>query len=143
MRATPFDTRIEYIQTIEANHDAFIIELIKELEEVVLQLNKNQLKEQGVDSEGHELGEYRPLTISIRSAYGLQTDYIDLSFEGDYQDSFAIEYGQTEFTIIATDPKTETIEKRFKKPRGLTEGSKAELKVFLRDLILEKLRKRI
>ena len=89
------------------------------------------------------MGEYRPLSVTIRSAYGLQTDYIDLSFEGDYQDSFSIEYGSNDFSIIATDPKTEKIEKRFTKARGLTEESKAELRVYLRDLILEKLRNRI
>jgi hypothetical protein len=55
----------------------------------IVDINREQLLS-GLDANGQQLGEYKPLSKKIRSEAGLQTDFIDLRFTGATQDSMFV-----------------------------------------------------
>ncbi len=72
----------------------------------IVDLNKAQLLVVGVDSDGKQLGTYSPFTVEKRKQKGLQTDFIDLRFTGDFQDNMVIKKtGRSQFELDSTDPK--------------------------------------
>lgn len=92
-------------------------------EEDVLDLNKAQLLNAGVDSEGVPLGEYSARTKEERQKKGLQTDFIDLRYTGEFQDKMdLIKTGEAERTLTSTDSKWQSgeLSDRFPDAIGLT-----------------------
>lgn len=97
--------------------------------EEILDLNKAQLLNSGVDSEGKPLGEYAPFTVEERQKKGLQTDFIDLRYTGKFQDRMQLSKngvkGEREMT--SRDPKWGSddgvLRKAFPDAIGLTPNS--------------------
>lgn len=59
---------------------------------LIIDLNtKDQLGKQGIDSRGNSLGQYRPLSVTIRMSLGLQVGHIDFKITGEYWGSWEIE----------------------------------------------------
>ena len=99
---------------------------IEENKDDILDLNKAQMIVLGVDSDNSKLGEYAPLSVQERKKKGLQTDYIDLRFTGDFQDSMTVKKEGKGFAIDATDGKWDgneispTLSQQFPDALGLT-----------------------
>jgi hypothetical protein len=88
----------------------------------ILDLNKAQMIVAGVDADGDQLGQYAPFTVEERSKKGLQTEYIDLRFTGEFQDKMElIPTGKTEVEFDSKDPKWDSdISKQWPDALGLT-----------------------
>ena len=92
----------------------------KKNEKLILSLNRSQLIVEGINIEGKELGSYKPISVTLRSAKGLQTGYIDLSFTGAFQSAMFISYDSNGFTIESQDYKEASLNKRYNQVLGLT-----------------------
>lgn len=107
-------------------------------EEAIVDLNRSQLQVQGVDAMGKGLGEYTPLSKTLRAEAGLQTEYVDLKFTGAFQDSLKIDKkSDTSYELIATDPKwtsTTDLQDRFPDAVGITK----ENEVVVTGIIIKK-----
>lgn len=60
------------------------------LQNIIETMNRGQLKE-GEDATGKDLGEYGAWRKAQREEVGLQTDFIDLKFEGNFYESIYAE----------------------------------------------------
>lgn len=91
-----------FVQTIILENEAYIVDLNAQ----------NQLFEQGINSVGIDIADYMPysdLTISIKTALGQPTNRVTLRDEGDFESSFYIQVDDKQFTIKASDWKTEKL----------------------------------
>jgi hypothetical protein len=137
----------DIIRKVESlNADVFMKKLLsdKAFQNAILDLNLyNQLFEKGIDSKGRSLGPYRPLSIKIRKDRGLQTDHVQLFFEGEFYASFYITVGSGYFEINGNPlkPDKDLTEVYGEDIFGLTEESKEILVEWLieefRPVILE------
>ncbi len=105
------------------------VNAIEDKKEDITDLNKAQMLVLGVDNEGIQLGEYAPFTVQERQKKGLQTEFIDLRFEGDFQDGIVVnKIGDTEFDMTSTDSKWEDkLMSPFPDAIGLTDESEDKL----------------
>ncbi len=79
---------------------------IEDKKEDIIDTNKANMLVLGIDNAGDQLGEYAPLSVIKRKAKGLQTGFIDLRFEGGFQDGIVVEkIGLAEFDMTSTDEK--------------------------------------
>ena len=115
-----------------------------DVQEEVIRLNtREQLFQRGIDAEGVNLeaigGEYSPVTVIIKQAQGLPTDRVTLYDTGEFYDSFRVEAGPESFTIDANTVKaTFDLRERWGlEILGLTDESKEDLALFVRDTIIE------
>ena len=100
----------------------------------IVDLNKAQMLVLGIDSEENPLGLYAPKTKKIRQAKGLQTDYIDLRFTGDFQNSMEIlPDGNNKYELIASDGKwngneiSPTLSQRYPNALGLIKDNETKV----------------
>lgn len=108
------DEKVKVLEDFQKNQDQIILELVKDLEYLIIDLNTAQMSEKGIDSEGDEIEpSYRPLTISIKEEKGQPTDRVTLNDEGDFHRSFFVVYGPNYFAIGADDPKAKKLEKKY------------------------------
>ncbi|MFM7856693.1 MAG: hypothetical protein ACKO96_33400, partial [Flammeovirgaceae bacterium] len=78
----------------------------KDLRDEIIRLNtENQLFEEGIDSEGRDLGEYRPFTIEVKRKTGLPWDHVTLFQTGEFYASFRVTYDANGFSIDANGDK--------------------------------------
>lgn len=119
-----------YIRQIVEENEAFIVDMNAE----------NQLYEQGVNSLGVEISDYRPytpITIEFKRMKGQPTDRVTLRDTGDFESSFYIEVNDEQFEIRASDPKTETLIRKYgREILGLTNEN---LSTLIRDCIYPEL----
>lgn len=88
--------------------------ILKDLDNVIIDMNTSQLRNDGMDSESKTLPlPYAPMTIAYKKASGQPTDRITLYQEGDFQDAFFVKYSTTEFSLWSTDGKTEKLVKEW------------------------------
>lgn len=73
----------------------------REVKEHIIQLNtEDQLGEEGIDSKGSSLGQYRPFTVQVRTSLGLQVGHVDFRVTGEYWDSWKVRTTKNGFTIL-------------------------------------------
>lgn len=53
----------------------------------IVQANRDQIQKDGEDIFGNKLGRYKPSSARARRARGLQTNFIDLKFTGEFSES--------------------------------------------------------
>ena len=92
----------------------------KKHEKLILGLNRSQLIVEGINVEGEDLPSYKPITVTLRKAKGLQTGHMDLSMTGDFQKAMFIEFNSEGFTIESQDYKESSLNKRYEQVLGLT-----------------------
>ena len=80
---------ITNLEELRATIQSSVDDTMLNQEHGIVDINREQLLS-GLDANGQQLGEYKPLSKQIRSEAGLQTDYIDLSFTGATQDSMYV-----------------------------------------------------
>lgn len=95
------------------------LQSVKETSEVALDLNKAQMLELGIDSQGKPLGEYKESTKRRKRAKGQPTDHITLRDTGKFQDRMFLDTKQVPVLIDSKDQKVPLIEKRWPKALGL------------------------
>lgn len=103
------------IQQIILDNESYIVDMNAEI----------QLYEQGINNLGVDIADYEPyspLTIEIKQSKGQPTNRVTLRDEGDFESSFFLEVGNTQFEIKASDWKTEElIQKYGRQILGLTD----------------------
>lgn len=110
----------------------FIRRIILDNEAYIIDMNaQEQLYERGINRLGVKISDYAPyapLTIEIKKAKGQPTNRVTLRDEGDFESSFHLEVGDTQFEIRASDPKTEELIKKYgRQILGLTDENLEEL----------------
>lgn len=110
----------------------FIRRIILDNEASIIDMNaQEQLYERGINRLGVKISDYAPyapLTIEIKKAKGHPTNRVTLRDEGDFESSFHLEVGDTQFEIRASDPKTEELIKKYgRQILGLTDENLEEL----------------
>lgn len=110
----------------------FIRRIILDNEAYIIYMNaQEQLYERGINRLGVKISDYAPyapLTIEIKKAKGQPTNRVTLRDEGDFESSFYLEVGDTQFEIRASDPKTEELIKKYgRQILGLTDENLEEL----------------
>ena|ERR1022692_1893644 len=107
------------------------------------ELNRTQLSE-GLLADGSPTGDYAPMSVKLRDAAGLQTDHIDLSFEGDFYASFHVK-DQGEGVIIMGDSVKPSgdLADRFPNALGLTDESKAQVRPVIAAMMLNAIKEKL
>lgn len=106
--AGTIDELIEKLQSLQAFVASVAENKIEADEQDILDLNRAQMIVAGIDSSNKQLGEYAPLSVKLRKERGLQTDYIDLRFTGEFQDKMYMDkVGELQYELNSSDPKWE------------------------------------
>lgn len=127
----------------EVNTSDFINEIIntEQVNEDVINLNKKQLYDSGVNSEGEVLGYYAESTKIKKRKKGLPDDFYTLFDEGDFYKSFNL-FGKEKSLVFDADglknDGTNLFEKYGINIMGLTEENKIKLIEKLLPLIQDK-----
>lgn len=112
----------------------------------IIDLNRHdQLYDKGIDSEGNSLGEYAARTIQHKIETGERYDHVTLKDTSDFYESFKIKNG-SEGIIITADTNKGGDDLAFiygPKILGLTPENVAEVRGWLRPIILKETRQRI
>jgi len=129
------------------NINEILDDSLREIEEFILELNKEQLYEKGQinvnEPQKREKYSAAYKRFKERKATFKKTSFVTLRFDGAVYDSFKLIILDKEIIISATDLKwANWLEKneRFGNALGLTEESRKELKSALLPLILVKIR---
>lgn len=105
--------------------------ILKKESNFITDLNTDQLGQDGIDSLGKSLGEYRPFTIDKkRNKSGLSgiTSHVTLFDEGDFHRSFFVDASSFPVEIDARDPKRDELGDKYGEDIiGLTDESQSEL----------------
>ena len=89
-------------------------QICENLEEVIVDMNTSQLYEKGIGSNEVELPTpYAPFTIQYKRTEGQPVDRITLKDSGDFHNSFYVKYEKEQFSLWATDGKTEQLVKEW------------------------------
>lgn len=95
------------LQNLDINH--ILAEMVEANEDYVVFLNQKQLLK-GEKKDGSKIGTYRPYTIMRRMEKGRQTAFIDLFYEGDFQEGMFVEVRGLDFLLSSKDSKTDKLE---------------------------------
>lgn len=137
--------KLKQLQSLNINE--ILDDSLREIEEFILELNKEQLYEKGQinvnEPQKREKYSAAYKRFKERKATFKKTSFVTLRFDGDVYNSFKLIILENEIIINATDLKwANWLEKneRFGNALGLTEESRKELKSALLPLILEKIK---
>jgi hypothetical protein len=115
-----------------------------EVEEDILDLNRNQLYESGIDSKGNKLHQYRSnhyrdFKYEIRGR-----ELTDLFLTGQFQRNFYITVENGTYDFYSTDSKTQKLIDNYgDQIFGLTEENKIKAHYIIRPLLLQVLRDKL
>lgn len=117
--------------------EAVFDETIQQHESDIVAFNKEQLN-QGLDSEGRDLGQYS----SIKYKGRLRP--VDLLDTGAFRSSFKVDPVSGGFVVAATDSKTAILEKRYGPDiTGVPDRDKAEISEWLKNDMIDEFRRKI
>ncbi|MBR5672190.1 MAG: hypothetical protein IKX02_01975 [Spirochaetales bacterium] len=106
-------------------------EILRSNEDYILDLNRRQLNDQGINSQGISIASYAPYTASTiarKIRKGQPYDRVTLRDTGKFQAGFSLEVGKNIFRISSRDQKTpQLIDKYGPYIFGLTNESKDQL----------------
>lgn len=121
-------------------------EVLKDNEETILNLNRDQMYEDGTVNVNHPgaVEHYSPATIrSKKRAPYNKTEFITLKWLGDFHKSLKLIIFRDKFVISSDDKKWANFlepQSRFGSALGLTEKSKGEVRDLSRDELIKKIR---
>ena len=113
-----------------------LIKVLKEPEvkRWIIEANQSQMYEQGIDSEGKNIGEYTPFTKGVKQSKGQRYDHMTLKDTGDFYKSMLLNIQNDFFDINADAKKTDEygriidlLEEYGKEILGLTEENLKKL----------------
>jgi len=103
---------IQRLREIDLSRTA--LRVVDQQKHIALDLNtEDQLFGRGIDSEGNSLGEYAPLTISIKKAKGQPYDRVTLKDTGDFFNGFRADTSEWPVQIYSTDRKARSLAERY------------------------------
>lgn len=109
-----FDQHIAHFRNIESNLNAIILDIVRDYEAEILDMNTERLATKGTTNKAQKIvPEYRPLTVQIKRIKGQRTDIVTLKDTGDFHSSFFVIYGRDYFAVYANDDKTEALERKY------------------------------
>lgn len=138
--------RANEFKKVTSNIEVIVKEICEKLEDIIVDMNTSQLRDEGINSNSVELPTpYAPLTIEYKLAKGQPVDRITLYDEGDFQNAFYVRYEPTQFSLWSTDGKTEQLVKEWGKYIfGLTkENLNILIEKDIKPTLLNELRKRL
>jgi len=142
------DKKIQRLQNIDLH--TVINDAARDKEDQILQLNQDQMYEEGVMdiTRPRNKLKYAPGTIiqKRKKATFKRTSHITLRWFGDFYDKMKIIFFKKEFVIASTDLKWANWlepQDRFAKALGLTEKSMKRLREILKLQIVKKLKQRL
>jgi len=120
-----------------------------QLNDDILQLNKDQLYDLGITADGKDLGGYAPYTLEYKEheagklGRDTRSDHITLKDTGAFYDSFKLRSDIGGFIISADTKKEDTDLITFGKILGLTNENKGTLRGWVKPLFIAKVRAQI
>lgn len=123
---------IDRLKKVESDILETIEKTLREIDHIIIDMNvEDQLYDQGIDRDGDKISSYAPYstyTVQVKQALGQVTARVTLRAEGDFHDSFYIDFTKTGFEIKASDEKAEGLAKSYgKQIFGLTDENFQEL----------------
>lgn len=95
-----------------------------EIQSKIIELNQDQLFEQGIQADNTVTGSYSPMTVRMKQAMGQRTDHITLSDTGEFYESMKVEVNEDKAVITGdTEKDDQDLIDRWPKALGLTEDS--------------------
>lgn len=121
------ESKIELVKR-DLDDGKFVREAVEQNQEVILEKNRWQLEELGMNSLGISIDSYRPyapLTVQLKKEKGQPFDRVTLKDTGAFHKSFFLVFTPVGFSISARDSKTESlVDKYGESIFGLTEESR-------------------
>lgn len=106
--------------------DRILSEMVKANEDLLVFKNQSQLLK-GEKKDGVKIGTYLPYTVMKRIEKGRQTQFIDLFYEGNFQDGMFLEVRGMDYLIWSKDWKTDMLVDRYGETIfGLSQENKRE-----------------
>ena len=111
----------------------------KDLQTDIINLNKDQMYEEGVDAKGQQLGEYSVYTKMIKQKKGQRIDHITLKDTGAFYDSIKIRSEKESIVVSADMKKPDTdLEKIYPFALGLTNENLQAIQGLISPILREK-----
>lgn len=130
------------LQVIANNLDKIILDNVRKIEGMVLQLNRDQLW-QGKKIDGSSITPpYAPRTVKLKLKVGQPIDRVTLKDDGFFYDGFYIIYETDQFTIYSHEDYTKYLTGRYNQGSdifGLTEENLNKV----REIIIKEIVKQI
>lgn len=140
--------KIKKLLSIDINQ--ILDDSIREIEEFIINLNKEQLYEEGIIDVNNpgKREHYTASTIRTKQRHAAykKTEFVTLRWEGDFYETFKVIIFDKEFIISATDLKwANWLEPnpRFGNALGLTDESKKKLRAEILPVILRRIKEQI
>lgn len=135
---------IRGVKTFQQEVDSVIIEIVKENENLVIQMNVQNLFA-GIKNNGERIvPPYKPSTVKRKKRKGQPFDRVTTRDEGKHHESIFIKYKEDEFELDAEDFKKQYLIRKYgSELYGLTEENIERLKGIIKEKISFELRKRI
>ena len=125
-------TNISNLEKLEKGIVKTMQKTIKDNDVIIHELvSEEQLYEKGVNSYSVKISDYKPYspyTVTIKKEKGQPSNRVTLRDSGDFHESFYVNITDTYFEVLATDPKTGDLIKKYgKEILGLTEENISEI----------------
>lgn len=135
---------IDSLQSFEKDREQILMNLVKDHNNEVLQMNVDQLFS-GIDADGKAISPaYAASTIKAKKRKGDPYNRVTTRDEGNHHESIFSTYRSDEFELDAADPvKKYLVRKYGEKLYGLTEENIERLTNLIKDEFFEIARKRI
>ena len=135
---------IERLKVTDKLIDSIIIDLVRENEKMLIQMNVDNLFA-GIDNEGKRIvPPYKPSTIKRKKRKGQPFNRVTTRDEGNHHESIFIKYSDDEFELDAADFKKQYLVRKYgEELYGLTEENLGTLKKIIEERLLEEVRKKI
>lgn len=114
--------------------------MAKDLEHLILDMNREQIEGKGLDSDNVKITpKYTPFTVKIKREKGQPTTHVTLKDTGEFLDSLFVVYGEKYFALGADDPKVKKLERKYgKEIFGLIENNLNEIIDLIRPELVKK-----
>lgn len=138
------DQVIQNVKTFQQEVDSVIIDIIKENEDLVIQMNVDNLFA-GIKNNGERIvPPYAASTVKRKKRKGQPFNRVTTRDQGDHHESIFIKYKEDEFELDASDFKKQYLVRKYGSDLyGLTEANIETLKGIIEEKLLLELRKRI
>ena len=138
---------LPWVRTLTQYRDKgaeFVVDEAKEEEKFILDLNRDQLYNDGTDYKPTPIGQYAASTVQYKARTGQRYDHITLHDSGAFHASFFVVYDVDEFTIFSDDDKTPELISRYgPEVLGLTSDNLKLLIDHLRPAVVDQFRKKM
>ena len=141
-----FERLLNNVNKLDVNDVLLAMWKRNDTQDYIIELNtKEQLLNEGIRSDGSEIGEYTPYTKQLKSEKGQRIDHITLNDTGEFYKSFKIVPSKKGFKITANPNKDDTnLFTEFGVDIvGLTKESVFKLLDFIEPMFTKELEKRL